>query len=217
MLNEVAIDYNAALPGALAGLYQYYGQNQPMTNFTPPVEPDESPYFTTATLNQDSSQGTQLTVNITNTATHPPHFQTDLSARVYFNIHSLVQHGQDISAISTPVYYDAASQIDGHATSVSAPAKVKRTKRANVCTSVSVKSGSGAPTGTVTITITRNAGSYSSTTSYAYTGGQVCVSTGRLKKKGGYTVTVQYTSTTGTVYTDSTGAAGFDVFPKKRR
>ena len=123
VLNEVAIDYNAALPGALAGLYQYYGQNQPMTNFTPPVEPDESPYFTTATLNQDSSQGTQLTVNITNTATHPPHFQTDLSARVYFNIHSLVQHGQDISAISTPVYYDAASQIDGHATSVSAPVR----------------------------------------------------------------------------------------------
>ena len=31
VLNEVAVDYNAAFVGALAGLYQYYGQNQPMT------------------------------------------------------------------------------------------------------------------------------------------------------------------------------------------
>lgn len=121
VLNEVAVDYNAALPGALAGLYQYYGQSQTMTSFTPPAEAAESPYYTTATINQDSSQGTQLTVNITNTATRPPHFETDLSARVYFDIKSVVAAGQSISAISTPVYYDAASQIDGHATTISAP------------------------------------------------------------------------------------------------
>ncbi|HEV2346711.1 MAG TPA: glycoside hydrolase family 9 protein [Actinocrinis sp.] len=123
VLNEVAVDYNAAMVGALAGLYQYYGQSQTVTSFTPPAEAAQSPYYTTATLNQDSNQGTQLTVNITNTATQPPHFETDMSARVYFDIASLHAQGQGISAISTPVYYDAAGQIDGKTTSISAPAQ----------------------------------------------------------------------------------------------
>jgi endoglucanase len=131
VLNEVAVDYNAAFVGALAGLYQYYGQSQPVTDFTPPSEPQgncheyqqtcSAPYYTTATLNQDSDQGTQLTVTINNMADEPPHLQSGMSARVYFDISSLHAQGQDISDISTPVYYDAAGQIDGNATSVSAP------------------------------------------------------------------------------------------------
>ena len=131
VLNEVAVDYNAAFVGALAGLYQYYGQSQPMTDFTPPTEPQgncaeyqqtcSAPYYATATLNQDSDQGTQLTVTINNMADEPPHLQSGMSARVYFDISSLHAQGQDISDISTPVYYDAADQIDGNATSISAP------------------------------------------------------------------------------------------------
>ncbi|HEY3871853.1 MAG TPA: glycoside hydrolase family 9 protein [Actinocrinis sp.] len=121
VLNEVAVDYNAAFVGALAGLYQYYGQSQTMTAFTPPAEAAQNPYYATATLNQNSDQGTQLTVNINNVATQPPHFETDMSARVYFDISSLYAAGQNISAISTPVYYDAAGQIDGKPTSISAP------------------------------------------------------------------------------------------------
>ena len=121
VLNEVAVDYNAAFVGALAGLYQYYGQNQTMTAFTPPAEPAGTPYYATAALNQDSNQGTQLTVTVNNVADEPPHFETDLSARVYFDISSLYAQGQTISSISTPVYYDAADQIDGRPTSISAP------------------------------------------------------------------------------------------------
>jgi endoglucanase len=133
VLNEVAVDYNAALVGSLAGLETYYGSQvtQPMTSFTPPAQAQGycqdyaqtcgQPYYATATLNQNSSQGTQLTVNINNMADEPPHLQTGMSARVYFDISSLVQAGQTISAVSTPVYYDAADQIDGNATSVSAP------------------------------------------------------------------------------------------------
>ena len=133
VLNEVAVDYNAALVGALAGLETYYGSQvtQPMTNFTPPTEPQgncseyqgtcTTPYYATATLNQDSDQGTQLTVTVNNMADEPPHLQTGMSARVYFDISSLFKAGQTISAVSTPVYYDAADQIDGNATSISAP------------------------------------------------------------------------------------------------
>ena len=131
VLNEVAVDYNAALVGALAGLYQYYGQSQAMTSFTPPAYSQgdcteysgtcATPYYATATLNQDSTQSTQITVNINNYADEPPHLQTGMSMRVYFDISSLHAAGQAISDISTPVYYDAADQIDGNATSVSAP------------------------------------------------------------------------------------------------
>ena len=54
-------------------------------------------------------------------ADEPPHLQAGMSARVYFDISSLHAQGQDIGDISTLVYYDAADQIDGNATSVSAP------------------------------------------------------------------------------------------------
>jgi endoglucanase len=131
VLNEVAVDYNAGFVGALAGLWWYYGQSQPMTDFTPPSEAQgncqeyqqtcSAPYFATATLDQNSDQGTQLTVNINNMADEPPHFQSGMSARVYFDIGSLYAQGQNISDISTPVYYDAADQIDGNPTSISAP------------------------------------------------------------------------------------------------
>jgi endoglucanase len=131
VLNEVAVDYNAALVGALAGLYQYYGQGQAMTSFTPPAYAQgncteysgtcSAPYYATATLNQDSTQSTQITVNINNYADEPPHLQTGMSMRVYFDASSLYAAGQSISDISTPVYYDAADQIDGRATSISAP------------------------------------------------------------------------------------------------
>jgi hypothetical protein len=40
---------------------------------------------------------------------------------VYYDISSLHAQGQDISDISTPVYYDAADSIDGNPTSISAP------------------------------------------------------------------------------------------------
>jgi endoglucanase len=133
VLNEVAVDYSAALVGALAGLETYYGAQvtQPMTNFSPPTlaqgncqeyaQTCSAPYYATAALNQDSNQGTQLTVNVNNMADEPPHLESDMSARVYFDISSLWAQGQTISSISTPVYYDAAKNIDGKATSISAP------------------------------------------------------------------------------------------------
>jgi endoglucanase len=133
VLNEVAVDYNAAFVGALAGLYQYYGQSQTLTDFTPPSlsqgdcteysQTCTAPYYATATLNQDSDQSTQITLDINNYADEPPHLQTGMSVRVYFDISTLYDAGQSISDVSTPVYYDAADQIDGNATSISSPAQ----------------------------------------------------------------------------------------------
>jgi hypothetical protein len=133
VLNEVAVDYSAALVGSLAGLETYYGSEvtQPMTDFTPPAQAQAdcadyqqtctTPYYVTASLNVDNDQGTQLTINVNNMADEPPHLQSGMSARVYFDISPLYAQGQTISDISTPVYYDAADYIDGHATPISAP------------------------------------------------------------------------------------------------
>jgi endoglucanase len=131
VLNEVAVDYNAAFVGSLAGLWWYYGQSQPMTDFTPPAQAQgncseyqqtcSAPYYATAALNEDNDQGTQLTLTINNMADEPPHFQSGMSARVYFDIGSLYAQGQTIADVSTPVYYDAADQIDGQPTAISAP------------------------------------------------------------------------------------------------
>jgi endoglucanase len=133
VLNEVAVDYNAAFVGALAGLETYYGSEvtQPMTDFTPPAlaqgdcqeyqDTCTAPYFVTASLNVDNDQGTQLTININNMADEPPHLQTQMSTRVYFDISALYAEGQTISDVSTPVYYDAADYIDGNPTAISAP------------------------------------------------------------------------------------------------
>jgi hypothetical protein len=155
VLNEVAVDYSAALVGALAGLYQYYGQGQTVTSFTPPAQSQgncaeyqatcSTPYYATATLNQDSTQSTQITLNINNFADEPPHLQTGMSVRVYFDISSLHAAGQSISSISTPVYYDAAAQIDGKATSISAPVQWGGTSSCVYYVAISWGSGIGLP------------------------------------------------------------------------
>lgn len=60
-------------------------------------------------------------MTINNLADEPPHFQSGMSVRVYFDIGSLHAQGQTIADVSTPVYYDAAGQIDGRPTAISAP------------------------------------------------------------------------------------------------
>ena len=124
VLNEVAVDYNAGLPGALAGLYKYYGTGQTMTAFTPPAEATESPYYAYAEVNQATTSATQVTVTVNNIATHPPHFETDMSARYYFDISEIYKQGQGVSAITNSIYYDASSTSYGQpATKLSAPVR----------------------------------------------------------------------------------------------
>jgi endoglucanase len=123
VLNEVAVDYNAAFVGALAGLYQYYGQSQTMTKFTPTPEAAETGYYTNAVVNQATNQGTQVTVTVNNVASQPPHFETDMSARYFFDISAIHAHGQTIADVTTPIYYDASAQIDSHPTAISAPVR----------------------------------------------------------------------------------------------
>jgi len=124
VLNEVAVDYNAALPGALAALYSYYGTAQAMTAFTPPPEAAENPYYAYAAVNQSSTSATQVTVTINSFATHPPHFETTLSARYYFDISEIHKQGQDAGAVTPSIFYDAsATSYNQPPTRLSAPTR----------------------------------------------------------------------------------------------
>jgi hypothetical protein len=104
--NEVAIDYNAAFVGALAGLVTYYGQNhKPLVSF-PPVESDTLAYYVESKLEQENSERTQLTIRINNISSFPPHFEDSISIKYFFSIEELFPYNQGINDISFQVMYD---------------------------------------------------------------------------------------------------------------
>ncbi len=104
--NEVAVDYNAAFVGALAGLYNYYGQGQkPIANF-PPKEPRADDYYCEARVARETPDSTQVVLKIHNESSQPPHYETGMKARYYFNIKELLKSGQDIDDVIFSIEYD---------------------------------------------------------------------------------------------------------------
>lgn len=119
--NEVAIDYNAAFVGALAALYQLYGQGQePVKNF-PPKDLDPKPFYASAKLEQENKERTQITVAIHNDTSTPPSNENGLKARYFFNISEMLEKGQTADDLSVQVMYDQALIIDGKGVNISKP------------------------------------------------------------------------------------------------
>ncbi len=119
--NEVAIDYNAGLVGALAGLYQHYGQGQqPLADF-PPKEEQTDEYYAEAKLEQENTERSQVTLTVHNESVHPPHFETGMAARYYFSISELLAAGQSINDVSLEIYYDEQKTISGVPVKVTGP------------------------------------------------------------------------------------------------
>ncbi len=104
--NEVTIDYNAAFVGALAGFYHYYGQGQePIPNF-PPKEPRTDDYYCEAKVARETVDSTQVVLKIHNESSQPPHYETGMMARYFFNIDELLKNEQTIDDIIFSVEYD---------------------------------------------------------------------------------------------------------------
>lgn len=106
--NEVAIDYNAAFVGACAGLYNYYGEgHKPVENF-PPKEERPLEFFVEGKVStsQENNERSQITIRIHNESAYPPHYETGMKARYYFNINELLNAGQSIDDVEMEVYYD---------------------------------------------------------------------------------------------------------------
>jgi len=114
VLNEVAIDFNAGLVGALAGHYFYYGSGQePLTDF-PPLEPPGNEFFMEARLEQENTERSQITLTLNSDTVHPPRFETGLTARYFFDISELQAAGQSIADVSFHILYDEqASSYEG--------------------------------------------------------------------------------------------------------
>lgn len=118
--NEVAIDYNAAFVGALAGLMHYYGEEQDIIDWAPPPESPAKEFYTTAMFEQEDSRSSQLTVRLYSFTSQPPRYATTLSARYYFSIAELFEWNQGIDDFSFDVYYDE-SRMKSQGVNVTGP------------------------------------------------------------------------------------------------
>lgn len=104
--NEVAIDYNAGLVGALAGHVYYFGEGmQPVSPFPTP-DPPLVEYGLKAKIEQVNNESSQITVQVMNESAFPPRREVDVLVRYYFNINELYDYDQDISDVSFAIYYD---------------------------------------------------------------------------------------------------------------
>jgi hypothetical protein len=104
--NEVAVDYNAAFVGACAGLYKYYGDGQkPIANF-PPKEAKTDDYYCESRVERETKDSTQIVLKLHNESTQPPHYETGMMAKYFFNISELLENGQSIDDVVFAVEYD---------------------------------------------------------------------------------------------------------------
>ncbi len=119
--NEVAIDYNAGFVGALAGLYEIYGQGQQPDPSLPVYQVDETPFYVQGKIEQENQERTQLTIEVTNDTSCYPRRVSTLKARYFLNISEMIAKGQSINDLSLQVMYDQSKVIDGAAVKISTP------------------------------------------------------------------------------------------------
>jgi endoglucanase len=82
--NEVAIDYNAGLTGALAKLVQSYG-GTPLSNFPAPEQRDDQ-YFVEAGVNASGTNFTEIRTQLNNRSAWPARVSDRLSFRYYITL-----------------------------------------------------------------------------------------------------------------------------------
>ncbi|MGN1036349.1 MAG: glycoside hydrolase family 9 protein [Ruminococcus sp.] len=105
--NEVALDYNAGLVGALAGLYSFYGQNQNTDknfSFEEEVKPDE--YYTVVKCTEDNNNHTTLRLYL-GCITGMPKRTENVSIRYYFDISEL----SSIDKVYCNLDYDGSGYV----------------------------------------------------------------------------------------------------------
>jgi hypothetical protein len=111
--NDVAIDYNAAFVGALAGLWPTSGRTRKLppgprrwSRRRPPTTPGSS-------WSRETRPAPRSPSRSTTGSPHPPALVDDLSARYYFDISEMTANGQSADDIKVEVYYDEAKVVDG--------------------------------------------------------------------------------------------------------
>lgn len=123
--NEVAVDYNAAIVGACAGLYHFYGTDQMKSeeNFPPKESSYKSPeeireFVVRAAVGQEDNRATQVLIEFTNETLLPPRYLNEARARYYFNISELFKYGQTVDNIEIDMQYDKMGTQPGSTSQV---------------------------------------------------------------------------------------------------
>ncbi len=111
--NEVTIDYNAAIVGALAGMQMFFAPEQ-IPEPDPEPEPEIEENYIMSKIITDDNQGIQVSCFINNHAIHPPRYDDTLSYRYFINLTGIYHLGYSIDNIIPVVYY-----IEGNAADVS--------------------------------------------------------------------------------------------------
>jgi endoglucanase len=119
--NEVAIDYNAGFVGALAALYDIYGEGQEPDPNLPIVQVDEMPYYSSGKIEQENAERTQVTVKVMNDTSCPPENISTLKARYFFNISEMIEKNQSIDDLNIQIMYDQVSWMDKAETKINGP------------------------------------------------------------------------------------------------
>ncbi|MCR5305220.1 MAG: glycoside hydrolase family 9 protein [Oscillospiraceae bacterium] len=114
--NEVAVDYNAAVVGACAGLYYFFGDDtmKNQENFPPPessykTEEQLREFVLTAAVGDDDKRSTQILLVFTNETLLPPRYLDEVKVRYFFNISELLAAGQTTEDINVEMQYDKMS------------------------------------------------------------------------------------------------------------
>jgi endoglucanase len=118
--NEVAIDYNAGLVGALAGHVSYFGEGQEAVSPFPPADPELVEYTIEAKMHEENTERSQLSIQVRNESAFPPRREVDIRAQYFFNITELLEYDQTIDDVSFAVYYDE-NDVNGDPVSVTGP------------------------------------------------------------------------------------------------
>ena len=121
--NEVAIDYNAAFVGACAGLYEYYGEGHQIIPDFPHKEPRTDDYYCEARIERETENSTQIVLKLHNESSQPPHYETGLKIRYFFNISELLDNKQSIDDLEFFIAYDEQISVQDLPVQYSGPFK----------------------------------------------------------------------------------------------
>ncbi|MBN1216047.1 MAG: glycoside hydrolase family 9 protein, partial [Candidatus Lokiarchaeota archaeon] len=100
--NEVSIDYNAAMVGALAGMRKYFGPNLIPDPDPLPEEPIQA-YWVESKIEKDQNERSQLTFYVQNHAIHPPHYENNLIFRYFVDLSEVFEQDYGLENVNIEV------------------------------------------------------------------------------------------------------------------
>ena len=107
--NEVALDYNAGITGALARLSLEYG-GTPLAQFPVP-EPRGDDFFVQAAVNQQGATFTEVRAMLNNRSAWPARMSSDLSLRYFVDLSETYAAGYTVNDIQVVSNYSQGAKV----------------------------------------------------------------------------------------------------------